>query len=670
MLLSLNTWAQTDSTTSVKDTALLDDIRVQTFYYNAQQAEVPLAVSTFTSAALERYGSLDFVGAMNTIPGVKMDERSPGSYRISIRGNLLRSTFGVRNVKVYWNGIPFTDAHGNTYFNQIGATHIGKIEIAKGPAGSMYGAGTSGVILLSNETLPQNGFHIRQQISFGSQNTQQYATQLAWKNDQQEHALKFSHLHTDGYRHHSAMNRTVLQYYNTINSSMHDRWNSHIFLSHLNYQTPGGLTAEELKTNPRLARPNAELLDAQIDLKTAFAGLGYQYSKDQWQFEAGGYVSHTRLENPTFRNYEVKNENGVGGRMVLGWIKENFNLRLGSEIQYGSTNKGLYGNRAGNMDTLQNQDEVSSFIISTFLHSEWKWKTWKWSVGASVNHHDYEFDRFSEVGFPKMERNFKPQFIPRIALYKSWSEHWGTYVSFSRGYSPPSMDEVYADNAVFNRDLEAEVGNNFELGLKWKPIHQRFWGNITGYYFEMFESIASRRDATGGAYFENAGRIAQWGLEGELNYALIRQSNSLVKRAVVQSTWTINKSQFKSYPAPNEVYRNNFLPGTPKQQWFFGLDLTLKPNIKLYNAYSFTSSIALNDANTVWTKEYHQWNFNVQYETRVVNKWRGTLFAQGQKTWNTPYGLGNDLNAAVGRFFNPSAPWKWQIGIAVKILYK
>ena len=36
------------------------------------------------------------------IPGVRMEERTPGSYRLSIRGSLLRSPFGIRNVKVYF----------------------------------------------------------------------------------------------------------------------------------------------------------------------------------------------------------------------------------------------------------------------------------------------------------------------------------------------------------------------------------------------------------------------------------------------------------------------------------------------------------------------------------------------------------------------------------------
>src|SRR5690606_27814540 len=73
-----------------------------------------------------------------------------GSYRISIRGSSLRAPFGVRNVKIYYNGIPFTDPGGTSYLNQLGYNNVNSLEIIKGPAGSLYGAGTGGILLLKN----------------------------------------------------------------------------------------------------------------------------------------------------------------------------------------------------------------------------------------------------------------------------------------------------------------------------------------------------------------------------------------------------------------------------------------------------------------------------------------------------------------------------------------
>ncbi len=89
------------------------------------------------------------VSALNTVPGVRMEERSPGSYRLSIRGSLLRSPFGVRDVKVYYDEIPLTDAGGNTYLNAIDVNSVQGIEVLKGPDGSLFGANSGGVVLVN-----------------------------------------------------------------------------------------------------------------------------------------------------------------------------------------------------------------------------------------------------------------------------------------------------------------------------------------------------------------------------------------------------------------------------------------------------------------------------------------------------------------------------------------
>src|SRR5215213_3067966 len=96
----------------------------------------------------DRNNKTSLVQGFNTVPGVRMEERSPGSYRINIRGSSLRSPFGVRNVKVYWNDIPLTDPGGNTYLNQLAFNGFSTIEVFKGPAASLYGAGTGGVVLV------------------------------------------------------------------------------------------------------------------------------------------------------------------------------------------------------------------------------------------------------------------------------------------------------------------------------------------------------------------------------------------------------------------------------------------------------------------------------------------------------------------------------------------
>src|SRR5690606_28474974 len=124
VFLSITGMAQTphDSTT-----IQLEEVEIQSYGFTLSDRLLPAAVTVLNQTKLATAADPSFVRAVNTVAGVKMDERSPGSYRLSIRGNLLRSPFGVRNVKVYWNGIPFTDASGTTYLNQVGFDNVGEM---------------------------------------------------------------------------------------------------------------------------------------------------------------------------------------------------------------------------------------------------------------------------------------------------------------------------------------------------------------------------------------------------------------------------------------------------------------------------------------------------------------------------------------------------------------
>src|SRR5687768_16258593 len=188
------------------DTAkILNEVVIEAYAYNRPSEEVPASVAVVSAKELERFNNTSFLPAVNTIPGVRMEERSPGSYRFSIRGSLLRSPFGVRNVKVYWNGLPFTDGGGNTYLNLLDFNAIGSMEIIKGPGGSLYGAGTGGVILLQSPGTKENQLQLSAIV--GSYGLQRYL--LSGENHSKKADIRFQYAHqqADGYREQTAMRR-------------------------------------------------------------------------------------------------------------------------------------------------------------------------------------------------------------------------------------------------------------------------------------------------------------------------------------------------------------------------------------------------------------------------------------------------------------------------------
>ncbi|MGH7506657.1 MAG: TonB-dependent receptor plug domain-containing protein, partial [Longimicrobiales bacterium] len=102
--------------------------------------------------------------ALRAVPGVQVDNRYNYALgeRISIRGFGARAQFGVRGVKVLLNGIPATVADGQTTLNHIDLGSLGRVEVIRGPAASLYGNAAGGVIQL--ETSPPPAVPIQQEL--------------------------------------------------------------------------------------------------------------------------------------------------------------------------------------------------------------------------------------------------------------------------------------------------------------------------------------------------------------------------------------------------------------------------------------------------------------------------------------------------------------------------
>src|SRR5690349_12904217 len=79
--------AQTDSTKNLNDTAILEPVTVMSFGGSANWKDAPVSVALINKTQLQRFDNKTLLPVFNTITGVRMEERSPGSYRLSIRGS-------------------------------------------------------------------------------------------------------------------------------------------------------------------------------------------------------------------------------------------------------------------------------------------------------------------------------------------------------------------------------------------------------------------------------------------------------------------------------------------------------------------------------------------------------------------------------------------------------
>ena len=281
----------------------LQEIRIRAFEQYRPPNTSTAPVRFIGSENSDRNNKTSLVHSFNSIAGVRMEERSPGSYRINIRGSSLRSPFGVRNIKVYWNDIPITDAGGNTYFNQFAWNNFSQIELFKGPASSLYGAGTGGLLLMHSHDDRSSGIDL--EYMTGSYNLHNIFLTGSWGRQQNSNKVTYAHNQSDGYRRQSAMRRDNFSWSSKLHLNERQQLTASILYTNLYYQTPGGLTKAEFEKNPKAARPaggglpSAEQAKAAIYQKNLMAGINNRYYfNENWSNNTSIYVAYAQIKNP------------------------------------------------------------------------------------------------------------------------------------------------------------------------------------------------------------------------------------------------------------------------------------------------------------------------------------------------------------------------------------
>ena len=666
-----------DSLTTKKDSVkLLSEVVVHGYANDRPLLEVPAAIGYVDTRALERFNNTSLLPAVNTIPGVRMEERSPGSYRFAIRGSSLRSPFGVRNVKMYWNGLPLTDGGGNTYINLVDFNSVAKAEIIKGPGGSLYGAGTGGVVLLGSPLSNHNQLQVS--ALGGSYGLQRYQVSAQTGSQKVRAAINYAHQVATGYREQTSMRRDAVNTDLQFALSKSSVLSASIFYTDLYYQTPGGLTQAQFDADPRQARPpkktpptlpGAAEQQTAVYNKTFFAGLMYDYQwNDRWSTRVGAYGSLTDFTNPTINNYEKRKENNWGGRTETqyGFGKSAWKgkLTFGGEFQHFYSPLADYVNTLGVQGIVQTDDRLSSTFALLFAQAEIDLpKDFYLTLGGSGNFLKYTFNRLVPPPSIAQERSFDPVFSPRIALLKKVNDRFSVYGSISKGFSPPSLAEVRPSTGNYNNGLNPEKGISYEVGFRGNLSHAFSW-DIAAYDFELDETIVVQQ-LNNADYFINAGRTSQKGLEALLSWSPNLQNHQFLNSLKLWSSYTFNDYRFKDYVKNGQDFSGHKLTGVPPNMVAGGVDAQLARKIYVNVTLNFVDKIPLNDANSQYSEPYILAGTRIGFRSTLHKKLAMDLFAGVDNATNKRYSLGNDLNAAANRYFNAAAGRNYYAGLKV-----
>ncbi len=302
-----------------------------------------------------------------------------------------------------------------------------------------------------------------------------------------------------------------------------------LFMADLYYQTPGALTLSEYNANPKQSRPavgstpSADQAQAAIYQKTFLAAITNTYRiTDKFQNTTNFYGAYTNYLNPTFRNYEFRNEPHFGGRTVFNYTTDLFHLSFGGEAQKGFFQTQDYGNKNGAPDTLQTNDNINTWTYTLFAQADiFFGKGWQVSAGLSYNNAFIGIDRISVPGFVPRNKLFSNELAPRVAVSKKITPDLLLYASVSKGFSPPAVAEVLPSTTSINTDLQPENGISYETGVKSSFFNKRLYLEVIGFYFELQNAIVVRKDSSNNDYYVNAGSTTQKGIESQFSYQLL-----------------------------------------------------------------------------------------------------------------------------------------------------
>ena len=669
---------------SLQDTInYLEEATVKAYFVEQPLLRLPSSAGVIGRATLAHQSGSTLLPAINTVPGVRMEERSPGSYRLSLRGSLLRSPFGIRNVKVYLDEIPLTDAGGNTYFNLLDAGSVAGIEILKGPDGSLFGANSGGVVLLRPHGMADGGDNSATlRLNGGSYGLfhQQLAAVLHPAEDYQ-FSVDQAYQRADGYRQNSAMKRMTFQTTQRWRYKANSELRLLALYSDLHYRTPGGLTAAQFADNPRLARPATATFpgavgqQAGITNKTLVGGLVHDAQiSSTLRHVASVFGSHTDFRNPFITNYEIRDEYNLGFRTYFDYVDGNpgvvsWRANAGIELQYGQNDISNYANNGGSrgdeqaIDALRN---LQHFYFGRFSADLFKRLFLEASV--SLNYYGYAFKSvYPGNGADYTNQHFDAEWMPRVALSYLFLPQLAWRASVSRGYSPPTIAEVRPSDQIINTALAAETGWNYEIGFRWQTRDRRFSADGSVFHYHMQDAIIRQLREDGAEFFGNAGSVKQRGLELSLGAWVIepRQIGE-VRGLQVGSNVTLSKFRFGDYRVGDDDFSGNKLTGVPATTIVNHVLFRFPLNIDAYFMHNYTSSIPLDDANTVFADAYQLLQAKVSWSRPMGNRGNVEVFVGGDNLLNQQYSLGNDINAFGGRFFNAAPPRNFYGGIAIR----
>ena len=184
----------------------------------------------------------------------------------------------------------------------------------------------------------------------------------------------------------------------------------------------------------------------------------------------------------------------------------------------------------------------------------------------------------------------------------------------------------------------------------------------------MRETIVIQRTPDNADYFVNAGSTSQKGFEAKVSWEPYLKNSRVLSSLRLWSSYSLNNYNFKEYTNISIDYSGNLLTGVAPNVAVAGLDVILWRKFYINTTFSYVDHTPLNDANSEFASEYFLLGARAGYKALIKHKLPVEFFGGADNLLDKRYSLGNDLNAAAGRYYNVAAGRNFYLGIRMSFL--
>ncbi|MCU7506389.1 TonB-dependent receptor [Klebsiella quasipneumoniae] len=654
------------------------------------ELDTPAAVSVVNGDEMRQAAPrVNLSESLGAVPGLQVQNRQnyAQDLQLSIRGFGSRSTYGVRGLRIYVDGIPATMPDGQGQTSNIDIGSVDTLEVLRGPFSALYGNSSGGVINVTSQTGTQPPT-VEASSYYGSFGTWHYGMKATGAVGDGSHAgdvdytVSTNRFTTHGYRDHSGARKNLANA--RLGVRINDVSKLTLLLNSVDIKAndAGGLTADEWRDNPRQS-PRGDQYNTRKDTRQTQAGLRYERQlsdqddlsvmmyageRETTQYQsiprapqlkpshAGGVIDLTRHYQGIDTRLTHRGELLVPVTLTAGLDYENMSERRKGYENFVMVNGAP---QYGEQGALRRNERNLMWNVDPYLQTQWQ-LTDKLSLDAGVRYSSVWFDSNDYYSTPgngddSGDASYH-KWLPAGSLKYALTDAWNVYLSAGRGFETPTINELSyrADNqSGLNFGLKPSTNDTVEIGSKTRIGN----GLLTAALFQTDtdNEIVVDSSSGGRTSYKNAGKTRRQGME----LGLDQQFGESWR---LKAAWTWLDATYRTNVCGDASCNGNRIPGIarnmgyasfgyqPEQGWYAGSDIR------------YMSDIMANDENTAkapsWTVVGLTTGYKWSYGRMDMD-----LFGRVDNLFDREYVGSVIVNESNGRYYEPAPGRNYGIGL-------